>query len=104
MMTMTTTEVIVPEKKRRTHARLNAVVGQPLPLVLTLRDLADIFRMDFSNAFRCEQRGEFRAFEMSVLVGKRRRYSGRKVQAALDADGGPISRHFTSGLRKRGGV
>jgi len=71
-----------PTKPRRRVS--NVKVGDPLPAVLVVHDLADLLGIGLSRAYELENAGEFVMFELKPRVGKRVRYSGKKVQAWLD--------------------
>jgi hypothetical protein len=60
-------------------------VGDPLPAVMLLGDLARVLGLGSSQAWQLERAGELERFELP-RVGKRVRYSGKKVQAWLDGE------------------
>jgi hypothetical protein len=86
-----------------TYGHSSYRVGEPLPLVLVLEDLAVILGVGKSRAYQLEHDGELAHLECLPRVGKRRRYSGKKVQAWVDGDGAEesTSRYFQAG-RKAG--
>jgi len=85
-----------------TYGRSSFRVGEPLPLVLVLEDLAAILGVGRSQAYALEHAGELAPLECLPRVGGRRRYSGKKVQAWVDGEGEEVeSRYFQAG-RKAG--
>jgi predicted DNA-binding transcriptional regulator AlpA len=80
-------------------------VGEPLPLVLVLRDLEQILGLSATRAWRLWKQGEFRQFELE-MIGNRPRFSGARVQAWLDGHRLETPetnsrRYFTSARRQR---
>jgi hypothetical protein len=71
-------------------------VGDALAAVLLLSDLARLLNVSAEWAWKLEREGAFDAFELVPRIGKRRRYSGKKVQAWLDGQttDAPASRYF----------
>jgi len=61
-------------------------VGDRLPAVLVLSDLAPIFGLKVSQLGELERAGDLEPFELKPRVGKRARYSGKKLQAWLDGE------------------
>jgi hypothetical protein len=86
------------------HSRF--LVGDPLPAVLVLRDLADLLGVGSSAVWAMFKRGDLKRFELDK-VGNRPRFSGRKVQAWLDGksdaepDDSEGRRYFSAGRRAR---
>jgi hypothetical protein len=81
-------------------------VGEPLPQVLTLRELGPILGLGYTRLWQLEKAGELERFECPDVIGNKKRYSGRKLQAwaeAQDAEPAPAdvprlqSRHFRRG-------
>ena len=60
-------------------------VGDPLPSVLLLSDLVPLLGLSVTRLWHLEQRGDFAHWEMTPRIGDRARYSGKKIQAWLDA-------------------
>jgi hypothetical protein len=54
--------------------------------VLVLSDLAQLLGVGQTRAWHLERDHAFEAFELLPRIGKRRRYSGKKVQAWLDGE------------------
>ena len=61
-------------------------VGEPLPGVLYLADLAAILGVKMSRAYDLQARNELMQFEMRPRIGGIARYSGVKVQRWLEGD------------------
>jgi hypothetical protein len=87
-----------------TYGRSVHKVGEPLPQVLVLSDLAAILGVGTTQAWQLEHDGELAKFECLPRVGKRRRYSGKKVQAWVDGEGEAAepSRYFASARKAAG--
>lgn len=75
-------------------------VGELLPGVLYLEDLAAILSVKQARAYQLEKAGELAAFEMRPRIGHRARYSGKKVQQWLDGEG--QASRFLGSARRRG--
>ena len=71
-------------------------VGEPLPGVLYLADLAAMLDVKMSRAYDLQARNELVQFEMRPRIGGIARYSGRKVQQWLDGDAQTQPRYFKS--------
>jgi hypothetical protein len=71
-------------------------VGDPLPGVLYLGDLAAILELSYGRATHLQAANEFVIFEMRPRVGGTARYSGKKVQAWLDGEAESTQRYFKS--------
>lgn len=69
-------------------------VGDPLPGVLYLGDLAAILDVGESRAYDLQSKHELEQFEMRPRVGGIARYSGRKVQLWLDGESQTQPRYF----------
>ena len=83
-----------------TYGRSRYRVGEPLPLVLVLDDIAAILGVGKSQAYQLEHAGELAHLECLPRIGGRRRYSGKKVQAWVDAEGDEVeSRYFQAGRK-----
>jgi len=70
-----------------TYGRSAYRVGEPLPQVLVLPDVAAILGVASSQAQRLEHAGELAPFECLPRIGTRRRYSGKKLQQWVDGEG-----------------
>jgi len=76
-------------------------VGDTLPAVLVLEDLARLLGISHSRAAHLAAAGEFDAFELTPRIGRRLRYSGAKLQRWLDGPtDAPASRFFQKGTRR----
>ena len=77
-------------------------VGEPLPAVLVLEDLAQLLGISHSRAAHLAAAGEFDTFELTPRIGRRLRYSGKKLQAWLDGppEAATGSRFFQKGARR----
>lgn len=73
-----------PPRRRAVSAKPLAV-GQPLKAVMALADIATLLGMTHDGAYKLEQRGDLKRFELPAL-GRRRRYSGKRFQAWLDTE------------------
>jgi hypothetical protein len=81
-----------------THAPRH-LLGEPLPSVLRLADLARVIGLSRHRAWALETAGELAFLEILPRIGARARYSGTKVQRWIDGDGpaAPVSRFFRKG-------
>lgn len=61
-------------------------VGDPLPAVMLVSDLAALLGVGATQAWHMEKGGEFAHLEILPRVGKRARYSGKKVQTWIDGE------------------
>jgi hypothetical protein len=61
-------------------------VGDPLPVVLTARELGAILGYSPQRSSELKKAGAFDLFENLPRVGLSPRYSGKKVQQWLDGD------------------
>jgi hypothetical protein len=61
-------------------------VGDALPAVLLLSDLAELLGLGMTRVWELERAGDFAHLEILPRVGKRARYSGKKVQAWIDGE------------------
>jgi len=68
------------------YGRSPFLVGEPLPGVLYLADLAAILDVGMSRAYGLQSRNELMQFEMRPRIGGIARYSGRKVQQWLEGE------------------
>lgn len=78
--------------------------GDALPAVLVLRDLAELLGLGTSRTWELYQQGEFARFELLPRLGNRPRFSGKKLQAWLDAEDQATEaepRYFKAGYRAR---
>jgi len=78
--------------------------GDALPAVLVLRDLAELLGLGTSRTWELYQQGEFARFELLPRLGNRPRFSGKKLQAWLDAEEQVTEtepRYFKAGHRAR---
>lgn len=75
-------------------------VGDPLPAVMVLADLAHIFGVGARRAQQLRASGAFEVFELLPRIGAMPRYSGKRVQAWLDGELAAPSRVF-GGTRRR---
>ena len=60
-----------------------AKVGDVLPKALGAAELCEAFGISYTTFYRLQQAGEFKPFELSRPIG-RKRWSGEKVQAFLN--------------------
>jgi predicted DNA-binding transcriptional regulator AlpA len=82
-------------------------VGDPLPAVLVLRDLAELLGLGHSRIWDLYRAGELARFELLPRLGNRPRFSGARVQTWLEGGGleataaDPVmhSRYFASARR-----
>lgn len=65
--------------------RVSVGVEQPLPAVMALADVARLLGVTRNWAYKLEADGHLRPFELPPL-GRRKRYSGKRFQAWLDAE------------------
>jgi hypothetical protein len=61
-------------------------VGEPLPAVMTLAQLAKVLGLGSTRAGDLQRAGEFAFLECVPRVGNRPRYSGKKVQQWIDGE------------------
>jgi hypothetical protein len=99
--------VVTPRPAPGTYGHSRVLVGEPLPAVLVLSDLAELLGVGSTTVFAMYKRGDFKRFELAK-VGNRPRFSGRKVQEWLDGtspadadDPAEGRRYFTAGRRAR---
>jgi predicted DNA-binding transcriptional regulator AlpA len=83
-------------------------VGDPLPAVLVLRDLAELLGLGSSRVWDLYQAGEFARFELLPRLGNRPRFSGARFQAWIDGTemAEPVtagSRYFAAARRRENG-
>jgi hypothetical protein len=71
-------------------------VGEPLPGVLYLGDLAAMLDVKESRAYELQAKNELVQFEMRPRIGGIARYSGTKVQRWLDGEAEHAPRYFKS--------
>lgn len=82
-------------------------VGDPLPAILVLRDLAELLGLGHSRVWDLYRAGEFARFELLPRLGNRPRFSGARIQAwmegtpAVEATPTEGSRFFGSARRRR---
>lgn len=73
-------------------------VGDRLPVVLDLKQLAAVMGLSAARTFTLYQTGEFEFALLKPTVGNKPRFSGQKLQAWLAGeavDAGPLARpHF----------
>jgi hypothetical protein len=61
-------------------------VGDPLASVLVTTDLPEILNLSLRRVQELELAGDLAQFECLPAVGKRPRYSGKKIQQWLDGE------------------
>jgi hypothetical protein len=69
-------------------------VGEPLPAMLALPDVAAILGIGMPYAWQLQRTNELKHFELLPRIGNRARYSGRKIQQWLDGDAGTTRPHL----------
>jgi hypothetical protein len=62
-------------------------VGDPLPARLLAADMMRIFQIKKSTYYALLKRGRFDRFELLPRIGYQRAFSGKLVQAYLNAEG-----------------
>jgi hypothetical protein len=67
-------------------------VGEALPARMLAVDMQRIFQIKKSAYYQLLKRGRFDRFELLPRIGRQRAFSGKLVQAYLDAEGGRSSR------------
>jgi hypothetical protein len=68
------------------YGRSRFRVGDPLPAVIYLPDVAAVLDVQMSRAYDLQRTNELRQFELRPRIGGRPRYSGPKIQRWLDGE------------------
>ena len=84
----------------RVYGNSAFVVGEPLPGVLYLDDLAAILELRRTRAYELQATNEFKQFELRPRIGNVARYSGRKVQAWLEGEDATEAPRSFAGARR----
>lgn len=71
-----------PPEPARTRYR----VGEPLPLVLTLKDLESVLNLSAATIWDLYKAGSFNFALLQPAAGKRPRFSGKQIQAWVDRE------------------
>lgn len=74
-------------------------VGETLPAVLLLPDLARLLGLSLKRTYALAAAGEFDRWEIRPRIAKRWRFSGKKVQAWIDGETETPARSFRKGAR-----
>jgi len=88
-----------PQREPGVYGRSTFRVGEPLPPILVIADMAAILDVSLQRGYQLHHANELIAFELKPRIGNRPRYSGKKVQQWLDGDG-EASRFFASARRR----
>lgn len=85
------------EGEQGRYGRSTVRVGDPLPAVLRLKQLADVLGISVCQARRQELKGHYQHLAITPNDGKSI-FSGKKVQAWIDGTNA-VSRFFSSARR-----
>lgn len=74
----------MPAPEVGTYGHSHFRVGDPLPAVMVLSDLATLLGLGSSAVWDLYKAGEFKQWELTPAIGKRPRFSGKAVQQWID--------------------